>query len=163
MKKETYLKLKRQKRKAKLLGILTAISLFGCTLKEMNNDEIKANDEYYEPFFKEGEHIEIVDNNGVLYPTKTNNFQTVNLKAFSKIYIPLYDSYKDEKNVITYIDEYQTFNITHYNESYSYINSDEGLTGYVDNSALTILSDNYIEVDLSSQKDKVIDNSFMQM
>ena len=160
MKQETYLKLKSQKRKARFLAILTALSLFGCTLKDMDDVKItKASDEYDGPLFKDGYHIEIVDRNGSIYPVKRNGFNEAIYTGFSNIYIPLYDSHKEDKNVINYISEYQTFNITHSNDLYSYITTEEGFTGYVDNSFITILPDNYIEVDLSMQKVKVVENN----
>lgn len=144
MKRDTYLKIRKQKQKARFLGILTALSLFGYALKDMKNTT-KANDEYNGPILLPGKHIDIVDVNGVLYPVKINNFTETYYNAFVNASTPLYDSYKGDKKIIGNIEEYQTVNRTFTNGEYSYITTDVGQSGYVFDKLITTLPDNYVK------------------
>lgn len=151
MKRESYLKLKSQKRKAKLLAILTTLSLLGCSNKEVS--EIA----YTETESLEG-HIEIVYSNGVLYPSRIDDFSETEYDAFARMSIPVFNSYKRDKEVIGVISEYQTMDRIYSNGEYSYVTTLDGISGYVIDELITVLPDNYIEVDLSSQKVKVVNN-----
>lgn len=158
MKRETYLKLKKQRRRAKLLGLLTTLSLVGCTIndKEIKEDTVET---YTETTLKEGEHVEIVYSNGNLYPSKLENFTEEENNAFARMSIPIYNSYKMNKKVIGVISEYQTMKTIFSNNDYSYVTTENNTSGFVHNELITILPDNYVEVDLSEQKVKVVDDN----
>ena len=160
MKKETYLKIKSKKRKARLLAIITVLSMIGCAIKENKEIEemqvIDIRDEYT---ICNTEAIEIVDKNGSLYPLKSENFIETNYDVFAKMSIQLYDSYKQDKEVIGIIPEYQWLNRTFVNDEYSYVTTENGMTGYVHNDLVIELPNNYVDVDLSEQRVIVVDNN----
>lgn len=161
MKKETYLKIKKNKTKAILLAILTSLSLIGC---KNNNADVEEESIYN----LEESHVQIVYVNGNIFPSKLDNFTINNNNAFARMSISIYDSYKRDKEIIGCIPEYQTMEILYSNEEFSYIKTTNGrsakenldtIYGYVHNDLITILPDNYIETDISDQTVKVVDNN----
>lgn len=162
MKKETYLKIKKNKTKTIFLAILTSLSLIGC---KKNNDIPKEESVYK---LEEGTHVQIVYANGNIFPSKLDNFNINNSDAFARMSIPIYDSYKIDKEIIGCIPEYQTVKVLYSNEEFSYIKTTNGIPfkedldtiyGYVHNDLITILPENYIETDISEQTVKVVDNN----
>lgn len=141
-------KLKKQKRKARFLAILTLLALFGSTIKDFKNDNPM--DTITNIF--EYKHIKIVDQNGIIYPTKLNNFKNSIDKVFSMHSIPLYNSYEYDKEVIDVICEYQPIYRTFDNGEFSYVTTEDGKTGYVPSTFLNKLPDTYVELDISEQK-----------
>ena len=105
------------------------------------------------------EPVEIVDMNGVLYPTKDKNFYEVDYDIFANMSIQLRDSYKIDYILIEVISEYQKLHALYTNGEYTYAVSEAGNTGYVPNVLITELPSNYIEVDLSDQKVSIINNN----
>lgn len=156
MKKETYNKIKNNKRKTILLAVITSISLLSCKKEEVVNEKILES------------HVQIVFDNGNLYPSKLDNFNKEDYTAFARMSIPVYDSYKNNKENIAIMPEYQTMEILYSNDKYSYIKTTNAIPlkedtniiyGYVDNDLITKLPENYIETDISDQTVKVVDNN----
>ena len=158
-------RLKSKKRKAKLLALLTIMSLIGYAsykhISDKQEEMSVVQIETMEPTktLNEGEHIEIIDKNGVIYPSKLDNFTQSEFYAFAKQPIAIYDSYKMDKEVIGCIPKYQCVNGIFSDGDLSYVVTENGQTGYVHNCMIEILPDNYIEVDLSDQKVKVVDDN----
>lgn len=154
MKRDTYLKLKKQKRRAKLLGIITLLSIVGVNIKNK-----KDKTEEMPTSIIEVKDIEILDKNGIPYPTKDNNFLKNEHDAFANMSIQLYNSYTNDRKGIEIIPEYQWLDVKYTNDYFSYVVTENGKTGYVPNSVITFLPDNYVVTDLSEQLTKVIYNN----
>ena len=148
-----------KKRKAKLLAILTLLSLVGCKTKTIQEEIGTITTTNYSnlTYFEKPKQIEVVDNNGVVYPNK--DFEQTDYDAFARMSIPLYDSYKRDKEVIGRIAEYQSMDRTYTNGEFSYVTTEDGKTGYVHDELIIVLPHNYVEVDISDQKVKVVDNN----
>lgn len=154
MKKETYLKIKKQKRKARMLAILTALSL---SLYAIKSSKPTSNSDLEEVYTYEP--VEIVDMNGVLYPTKDENFYEVDYDIFARMSIQLRDSYKYDGEMVEIIPEYQKLHALYTNGEYTYAVSESGNTGYVPNVLITELPKDYIEVDISDQMVYIVNNN----
>lgn len=153
------LKLKRQKRSAILLATLNLLYLMGCksndkvdidTTVETTIETTYETTEATTPITYE--NIEIVDQNGVVYPTDVERFVDAEFDGFAKMPIPLYDSFKYDKEIIDVIPQYQTVDRLYSDGEFSYVKTEDGKTGYVHDELLEILPDSYIEVDLSEQR-----------
>ena len=154
MKKETYLKIKKQKRRAKALAVLTALSL---SLYAIKSNKTTSNDTIEEVYSYEP--VEIVDMNGVLYPTIDEGFYNVDYDVFARMSIQLRDSYKYDGEMVEIIPEYQKLHALYTNDEYTYAISENGNTGYVPNVLITELPSNYIEVDISDQMVYIVNNN----
>lgn len=148
-----------KRRKAKFLALLTLLSLIGCKTNETKDKEEMSITQSTASFLDEGKHIEIVDKNGVIYPTKTQNFIETECNAFARMSIALYDSYYIDKEPIGHVAEFQVVHRIFTNGKMSYVIREDGQTGYVYDELITVLPDNYVEVDISEQKVKVVDNN----
>lgn len=89
---------------------------------------------------------------------KIDSFKPVYTFAYAKETSPVYDTYNNEKNELMYVEKYQKVLIETANEEFYKIKTEDGITGYVDIYNLEMLPDNYVEVDLSSQTVRVVDN-----
>lgn len=139
--------------KAKLMAILTMLSLVGC----------KENNDLVEP--TESTIIEIteptksyfIDEDGVYHPDES--FRKVNGSAFARMSIQLYDSWFKDRKMINFVPQLQTVELLYSNEEFSFVKTEDGTVGYLDNSLITLLPEDYVEIDISDQKVKVVDDN----
>ena len=155
-----------KKSKAKLMAILTMLSLVGCKKSEIQLEPTESSIiEIVEPetietteatIETEPVETEFIDMNGVYYPSST--YSKVNGAAFANEDIEMYNSCNSDRFLVDYIPKYQTMQLLYMDLYHSFVIYN-GKVGYVDNSSLTYLPDDYIEVDISDQKVKVVDNN----
>jgi len=104
------------------------------------------------------EEYEIVEVKPAVTINPIDSFKPVYSFAYVKETSPIYDSYTDNKNEIMYIDMYQKVLIETSNDYFYSVKTEDGIVGYMNISNLEILPENYVEVDLSSQTVRVVDD-----
>ena len=155
-----------KKSKTKLIAILTMLFLVGCKENEVQIEPTESTIiEIIEPetiettestIETEPVETEFVDMNGVYYPSSTYSKEYG--AAFANEDVEMYNSCNSDRILVDYIPKYQTMQLLYMDLYHSFVIYN-GKVGYVDNSSLTYLPDDYIEVDISDQKVKVVDNN----
>ena len=139
--------------KAKLMAILTMLSLVGCKKSEVQVEPSESTIiEITEPT-----KSYFIDEDGVYHPDES--FIKVNGAAFARMSIPLYNSWFRDRERINYVPQLQTVKLLYSNEEFSFVRIEDGTVGYLDNSLITLLPEDYVEIDISDQKVKVVDNN----
>ena len=139
--------------KAKLMAILTMLSLVGC--KE-NNDLVEPTESTIIEITEPTKSYFIADD-GVYHPDES--FRKVNGSAFARMSIQLYDSWFRDRKMINFVPQLQTVELLYSNDEFSFVKTEDGTVGYLDNALITLLPEDYVEIDISDQKVKVVDDN----
>ncbi|MBQ6282232.1 MAG: hypothetical protein IJK66_01695 [Bacilli bacterium] len=168
--------------KALLMAFLVVLVVRGCIIDSQKqphsstssrtNDDSYSSDttiRQYQPttyYLKDGTPIEsstgyvpegYVYNGTYLIPKESgDNFYAVREYACLKESYPLYDWYRDDMCVIGYCEKNQIVYVSSTNGDYSHVFTSDNVDGYIPNSMLEYVPEEYLDQDISEQFVKVL-------